>query len=128
MFPHHAVKSDPPARGNSFRSVRTASSASPCNSEVTMTRFGFSPTSFRQIAEPTSPPPPRTKTVRPLMSISCFFHNHSSSVCKHFGHARSDLIRIVSHADDCIRTHPLGMFDHDLVCFLACSLAELLVD
>src|SRR3989338_8467612 len=72
MFPHHGIKKFFPAFGNSFLSISTDSFASCSRSDVTIMRFGDCSIIFLTTAEPTSPHPPRTRTVVFLISIGKF--------------------------------------------------------
>lgn len=76
MLPHQGTKkflldesSLRPAFGYSFRICSHASLASDSFNEVRIIRFGFSSINRRQMAEPTSPHPPSTRTVLLLMTI-----------------------------------------------------------
>ena len=62
ILPHYGTKKFLLTFGYSRRIVSHASFASDSLSEVRMICFGFSSINLRQIAEPTSPQPPRTRT------------------------------------------------------------------
>src|SRR6266566_3600466 len=59
-----------------------------------------------------------------LLQLLCGHYVHSSTIAQHFGHAWSNFCRIITHTDDRIRSHLLGVLNHDLVGIPARLLAE----
>jgi hypothetical protein len=59
-----------------------------------------------------------------LLQLLCGHYVHCSTVAQHFGHAWSNFSCIITHADDRIRSHLLGVLNHDLVGIPARLLAK----
>src|SRR5437588_1315858 len=59
-----------------------------------------------------------------LLQLLCWHYVHSSTVAQHFGHAWSNFSCIITHTNDRIRSHLLGVLNHDLVGIPARLLAK----